>query len=329
MTVDARETDRSAIELMESALGGDEAAFTALTEPHRRALHVHCYRMLGSLHEAEDVVQETMLRAWRRLDTYRARAPFRAWLYGIATNACLDALAKRRPRILPRDIADPDDPSAPPAPPLTDVAWLEPYPDRLRDETEPETRLERRESIRLAFVAAIQHLAPRQRAVLLLRDVLGWSAKEVAELLGSSVASVNSALHRARTAVDALPPVEPTPDAATAELVARYVAAWDAADVAALASLLKEDVEMAMPPTPSWYRGRDAVVDFFAAHFQRFPLGRLTLALVGANGGPAFAIYDDGSPFAIKVLELDGGRVQAITGFVDPTLFGFFNAGGS
>jgi RNA polymerase sigma-70 factor (ECF subfamily) len=170
MTSAAAETDRG---LLEAAQRGDGDAFRALTEPHRRALHVHCYRMLGSVHDADDAVQDTMLRAWRKLDTYGGRASIRAWLYGIATNACLDALRRRPRRVLPHALAEPDDPEAVPAPPL-DVAWLEPYPD------DPHAALEEREGIRLAFVAAVQHLPPRQRAALLLRDVLGWRAKEVA-----------------------------------------------------------------------------------------------------------------------------------------------------
>jgi RNA polymerase sigma-70 factor (ECF subfamily) len=294
-----------------------DAEFEALVEPHLRALHVHCYRMLGSLHEAEDLVQETLLRAWRRLDTYAGRAPFGAWLYGIATNACIDALARRGPRLLPNAVADPDDPTVEPAPPRTDVAWLEPYPDRLLD---PASEVDRRETVRLAFVAAVQHLPPRQRAVLLLREVLGWSGQEVAELLGTTRASVNSALQRARAALE-LPPLERAPDDEEAAIVARYVAAWDAADVAALAALLREDVEMTMPPVPSWYRGRDALVTFFHAHFVRFPRGTMRLVPIRANGAPAFGVFADDEPSAIKVLEVERGGIRSIMGFVDPSLF--------
>jgi RNA polymerase sigma-70 factor (ECF subfamily) len=308
MTIGAEQTHRAV----------SEAEFEALVAPHLRALHVHCYRMLGSLHEAEDLVQETLLRAWRKLDTYAGRAPFGAWLYGIATHACLDA--RRSARLLPAALVEPDDPTATPAPPRTDVAWLEPYPDRLLD---PAADLDRRETVRLAFVAAVQHLPPRQRAVLLLREVLGWSAREVAELLGTSDASVNSALQRARAALE-LPPLERAPDDEEAAIVARYVAAWDAADVAGLAALLREDVEMAMPPTPSWYRGRDAVSAFFAAHFTRFPAGQLRLVPTCANAAPALAVFQGDEPFAIKVLEVDRAGIRAITGFVEPALFPFF-----
>src|SRR5919198_2706150 len=297
-----------------------DADFEALVQPHLRALHVHCYRMLGSLHEAEDLVQETLLRAWRRRDPYAGRAPFGAWLYGIATNACIDALARRERRVLPQAVFDPDDPAAEPGAPRTDVAWLEPYPDRLLD---PASEVDRRENVRLAFVAAVQQLPPRPRAVLLLRDVLGWSAQEVAELLGTTRASVNSALQRARAALE-LPPLERPPDEEEAAIVARYVAAWDDADVAGLAALLREDVEITMPPVPSWYRGRDAVTTFFHAHFERFPRGTMRLVPTRANAAPAFAFFAHGEPSAIKVLELEGGGIRSILGFVDPTLFPYF-----
>jgi RNA polymerase sigma-70 factor, ECF subfamily len=303
-----------------------EAEFRELVEPHLRALQVHCYRMLGSLQEAEDAVQETLLRAWRRHDTFGHRSSFRAWLYGIATNACLDALRRRRARTLPSLVVPPGDPSAVPAPPRTDIPWLEPYPDHLL-EADPAEQLELRETVRLAFVAAVQQLPPRQRAVLLLRDVLGWSAAEVAELLDTSVASVTSALQRARAGVETLPPLERLSANQERETVARYIAAWDAADVAALAALLKEDVEMTMPPTPSWYNGRGSVADFFTAHFERFPAGRLQLAPTRANAAPALAVYDGRSPFALKVLELDAGGIRTINGFTDPAIFRFLESG--
>jgi RNA polymerase sigma-70 factor, ECF subfamily len=320
MTSPAAEIHRAA-RLVDAARAGDERAFGALTEPHRRALHVHCYRLLGSLHEAEDLVQETMLRAWRRLETFEGRASFGAWLYGIATNACLDALRGRSRRVLPSAVVPPDDPAALPEPPLTDVSWLEPYPDHLL----PEAALERRETVRLAFVAAIQHLPPRQRAALLLRDVLGWSAPEIAGLLGSSVASVNSALQRARSAVEDVPAREKVVPDGEVELADRYLAAFEAADVAGLAALLKEDVELAMPPTPSWYRGRPAVTAFFATLFTRYEAGDLRLVPTRANGAPAFAVYERRQALAIKVLDLGGGGIAAITGFADPSLFASFD----
>jgi RNA polymerase sigma-70 factor (ECF subfamily) len=315
MTSAAAETDRG---LVEAARRGDEEAFRALTEPHRRALHVHCYRMLGSVHDADDAVQETMLRAWRKLDTYAGRASVRAWLYGIATNACLDDLRRRPRRVLPAAVAGPADPEAVPAPPL-ELAWLEPYPDRLLD---PQAALEEREGIRLAFVAAVQHLPPRQRAALLLRDVVGWSAKEVAELLGATVASVNAALARARVALRDLPPDERPASDVEAALVARYVAAWEAKDVAALAELLSEDVRMAMPPTPSWYAGRESVASFLRATFARFP--ELELGPTRANGAPALAVYNAGEALAVKSLEVGASGIREITGFADPRFFPLF-----
>jgi RNA polymerase sigma-70 factor (ECF subfamily) len=301
-----------------------EAAFEALVEPHVRALHVHCYRMLGSLHEAEDMVQETLLRAWRRYDAFEERSSFRAWLYGIATNACLDALRRRHraTRVLPNEIVSPADPTADPEPPRVDIAWLEPYPDRLL-EADPAERLDLRESVRLAFIAAVQQLPPRQRGVVLLRDVVGFSAAEVAELLGTTVGSVTSALQRARVALESTPPIESVSSEAERETVERYIAAWDAADVPALAALLRADVEMTMPPTPSWYRGRDAVAAFFTVHFTRFPAGRLRHTPTRQHGARARAVVDGDTPFALKVLELDRAGIRAINGFTDASLFAY------
>jgi RNA polymerase sigma-70 factor, ECF subfamily len=306
MTVVAAETHRATLRLVAAARAGDDVAFRELIEPHRRAIHVHCYRMLGSTHEAEDVVQETFFRAWRFLDAYAARASFSAWLYGIATHACLDALRRPRPRRLPPDLFPADDPTAEPAPPRAEIPWLEPYPDDLID---PAERAALRETLRLAFVAAIQNLSARQRAALLLRDVLGWSTREVADLLGTSVASVNSALQRARTVVPAERPPEPVEDA----LAARYLEAWEAADVRALAALLREDVEMAMPPTPSWYRGRDAVAAFLAATFERFP--GIRLSPTRTNTQPAFVATVGHEKLALKVLSCERNGIRAITGF--------------
>jgi RNA polymerase sigma-70 factor, ECF subfamily len=306
MTVVAAETHRATLRLVEAARAGDDAAFRELVEQHRRAIHVHCYRMLGSVHEAEDVAQETFFRAWRFLDAYAARASFSAWLYGIATHACLDELRRPRPRRLPPDLFPPDDPKAEPASPRAEIAWLEPYPDALLD---PAERAASRETLRLAFVAAIQNLPARQRAALLLRDVLGWSAQEVADLLGTSVASVNSALQRARVVVPAERPPEPVEE----ELAARYLAAWEAADVPALAKLLRDDVEMAMPPTPSWYRGRDAVAAFLAATLERFP--GIRLVPTSANTQPAFTVLVGEETLALKVLSCERDGIRALAGF--------------
>src|SRR5829696_5464333 len=237
----------------------DETEFTALAERHRRELHVHCYRMLGSFEDAEDTVQETFLRAWRRRETFEGRSTFRAWLYRIATNACLDLLARKRPE------------------PATggEVLWLQPYPDRLLDELpasdadEPEVVAVAREAIELAYVVAVQRLEPRPRAALILRDVLGWPAKDVAEVLGDSVNSVNSALQRARAGMREHLPAERQDwtggeeDAGTRELVRRYTDASVATDVDGLAAPLRDDVRCSMPPTPGLYVGRVAVVKYW------------------------------------------------------------------
>src|SRR4051812_14682214 len=241
-----------------------EEAFSGLAQRHRRELHVHCYRMLGSFEDAEDTVQETFLRAWRRRETFEGRSTFRAWLYRIATNACLDLLAKRRPE-----------------PAIGgEVPWLQPYPDRLLDELpaggadEPETVAVARETIELAYLVAVQHLAPRPRAALILRDVVGWPAKDVAELLGDSVNSVNSALQRARAGMREHLPAERQDwsgadgDAGTRELVRRFTDASVATDVDTIATMLRDDVRCSMPPTPGLYVGRDAVVrDWTASGF--------------------------------------------------------------
>lgn len=345
MTGSERETDRVAATsrsvadreaaVLDRARAGDDEAFQLLTAPVLRGLHVHCYRMLGSLHEAEDLVQETLLRAWRGLDRFQGRSSFRSWLYRIATNACLDALEQRRRRLLPNDDVAPDDPTAPPAPPAEAMLWVEPYPDSLLDaagDSEPSARYEARESIELGFIVAIQYLSPRQRAVLILRDVLGFSARETAAALETSVASVNSALHRARAALtDRLPDDgAQTLTSDDASLLDRYVRAWDEADVQGLVALLRDDAIMTMPPTPSWYAGRDAIGAFFATLFEGEFAGKLRVVPTRANRQPALAVYlRDSStgvhrPFAIKVLTLRGREIQAITGFADPSLFPLF-----
>src|SRR5918995_288490 len=217
--------------LLAAARGGDEHAFAQLTSPYRRELQTHCYRMVGSLHDAEDLVQETMLRAWRRLGGFEGRTSLRRWLYTIAT-----------------------------------IDWLEPYPDSLLPDpalADPQARLDLRESVGLAFLAAVQHLPPRQRAMLLLFDVLGWSAAEIAELLETSVAAVNSGLQRARATLDSRPAARPTEDEERA-LVERFVDAWDRVDIEGLVALLRDDAVMAMPPEPVWFDGREAVGEFFA-----------------------------------------------------------------
>jgi RNA polymerase sigma-70 factor (ECF subfamily) len=294
----------------------DEPAFSGLAERHRRELHVHCYRMLGSFQDAEDTVQETFLRAWRRRETFEGRSTVRAWLYRIATNACLDLLAKRRP-----------EPAS-----GGEVPWLQPYPDRLLDELaaddadEPEAVAEARETIELAYLVAVQHLAPRPRAVLILRDVLGWPAKDVAELLGDSVNSVNSALQRARAGMRAHLPAERQDwtggeeDSAARDLVRRFTAATEAADVHAVAAMLRDDVRCSMPPTPGLYVGRDAVVaDWLADGFEE--LTGLRAVPTSANRQPAVGFYlwqeqeQAYLPLTIDVLRICRGTITEITIF--------------
>ncbi|MBC8993852.1 MULTISPECIES: RNA polymerase subunit sigma-70 [Micromonospora] len=294
----------------------DEPAFAGLAQRHRRELHVHCYRMLGSFEDAEDTVQETFLRAWRRRETFAGRSTFRAWLYRIATNACLDLLAKCRPE------------------PATggEVRWLQPYPDRLLDELpaagadEPEAVAVARETIELAYLVAVQHLAPRPRAVLILRDVLGWPAKDVAELLGDSVNSVNSALQRARAGMREHLPAQrqdwtgDETDTRTRELVRRFTDAAVAKDVAALAAMLRDDVRCSMPPTPGLQIGRDAVVaDWVADGFES--LGSMRAVPTAVNRQPAVAFYlwqeSDGAylPLTVDALRVTGGAITEIVTF--------------
>ena len=284
-----------------AARAGDQDAFQHLIAPHHRELMVHCYRILGSWEDAEDTLQETWLRAWRRLDSFAGRASLRAWLYKIATNAALDALAGRRARTLPPALYAP----APPGDAIPELVpephWLEPLPDTLVDDRltfNPEARYEVRESVTLAFLAALQNLPGRQRAVLILRDVLAWHANEVADLLDTTVPAVNSALQRARTTMQQYqraqsPAAAPaTPDAQIASLLDRYVAAWEAADAATLVALLHEDAVLTMPPFPLWYRGREAIRWFLASYLFTGPAqGRFRLAATRANGAPACAVY--------------------------------------
>ena len=317
----------------------DESEFAALAERHRRELHVHCYRMLGSLDEAEDLVQETLLRAWRGRRGFEGRSSARAWLYRIATNACLDALRRRPRRVLAADVP-PAEPAAPDAP-AAEVSWLQPYPDSMLDAVPdrgagPAEAAESRETLELAFLAAIQHLAPRQRAALILRDALGWSASETAALLETSVAAANSALQRGREALKAHLPARrsewsrtPGADEADQALLARYIEALERADVAGLAALLAADARMTMPPYATWFAGRDAIAIFHARAV--FGGGRAFRHIATrANRQPAAAVYmrapGDAAflPLAIDVLRIDAGRIAEINAFVLPGLFGRF-----
>jgi RNA polymerase sigma-70 factor (ECF subfamily) len=313
-----------------AARGGDEAAFTTLVERYRRQLQVHCYRMLGSLEDAEDAVQEAFLRAWRKRRSFQGRSSFRAWLYGIATNACLDALARRR--------QPPRSGEANPA----EIPWLQPYPDRLLEgvapsEDEPDAVVVDKETIELAFLVAIQHLPPRQRAVLILRDVLGWSAKETAALLESSVPAVNSALQRARVALAGhLPPrrsewaAGTDPSEAERALLERYVEASEQGDGDAIAALLREDARFTMPPEPTLVVGRDAIVASWVEHgFGSEGFGRLRCVLTRANRQPAVAVYvlrsgdSEYRALAIDVLRIEEGALAEVTTF-GPDVFPAF-----
>jgi RNA polymerase sigma-70 factor (ECF subfamily) len=315
----------------------DAAAFADLVERHRRELRVHCYRMLGSYSESEDLVQETFLRAWRNIGGFAGRSSVRTWLYRIATNACLDHLAGRARRVLPDDLG------APPVP-VEEIEWLQPYPDRLwepagPEEAEPGNAVVTRETIELAFLAAIQHLPPRQRAVLILRDVLGWPAADTAGALDLSVAAANSALQRGRVTLrehlperrlDWRPAVEPT--GREREVLRRYMDAVERADLAAVADLLAADVRATMPPYRIWFAGRSANLAALRRSWDPASpdfVGRFRMAATRANGCPAAAAWTnrDGSAyraFAITVLRIEGGRIAGMTAFHDTRLFPAF-----
>jgi RNA polymerase sigma-70 factor, ECF subfamily len=326
--------------LVVAVRAGDASAFAELVEDYRRELQVHCYRMLGSYEDAEDMMQETLLRAWRNRESFEGRSSFRAWLYRIATNACLDALKRRPRRVLPPQVAAAADPRVPPLPPA-DMPWLQPYPDRLLEgiaagDEGPEDVLVSKETIELAFLVAIQHLGPRQRAVLILRDVLGWSAKESATLLETTVDSVNSALRRARSTLkrnlparrfEWAPGTDPTRE--ERRLLRRYMDAHERRDATTFAALLREESRLTMPPTATWYDGREAIVTFHAR--QVFVPELQWRALVTrANRQPAVALYTrrPGEPefraTVIDVLRIEDGLVAQIDSFILPSLFPAF-----
>jgi RNA polymerase sigma-70 factor (TIGR02960 family) len=327
--------------LLRRARGGDEVAFGRLADAYRRELQVHCYRIVGSVQDAEDLVQETLLAAWRGLDGFEGRASLRSWLYRIATNRCLNAL-RERGRRSPELPAPPALVPEPPAPTRRrDPIWLEPYPDALLEGVpdhshDPEARYEAREAIGLAFVAGLQRLPPRQRAVLVLRDVLGFRAAEVAETLGVTDASVTSALHRARAALDAglpgrQPEQAPLPDSpAERELVARFTDAFEGGDVEGIIALLTEDAWLTMPPEPLEYQGPAAIARFLSTVPAGGRLDMFRLVPTRANRQPAFGCYlrDPHAPIAhaygFMVLTLRGDRVAAITGFPDTSVFPHF-----
>lgn len=305
-------------ELVAAARGGDADAFEQLVAPYRAELQAHCYRMLGSLHDAEDALQDSLVRAWRSVGNLDDRGFVRAWLYKIATNRCLTTIDRRGRRELPIDV----DPGAP----ATEINWLEPYPD-----TSPEGHALTRESVELAFIAALQHLTAIQRAVLILREVLGFSAAEVASQLDTSPASVNSALQRARKVIDSAAPTQHTVlrdlgDEAVGAIVTRWTDAWHVGDIDAIVTMLAEDARYSMPPLPEWYRGRDEI----RAFLLRGPLrSRWRFLPTTANGQVAFGTYlwDEAAgqylPGGLDVLTIRNGHVAEVTAFLnaDLTLF--------
>jgi len=313
----------------------DSEDFARLSDPFRRELLAHCYRMLGSVHEAEDLVQETFLRAWRSYREFDgSRASMRTWLYRIATNACLTALEHRSRRPLPSSLGAPaEDPEGPLDAPQREVAWLQPIPDALLAMPgDPAMIVVARDSIRLAFIAALQHLPARQRAVLILRDVLAMRAAEVAGLLGTTTTAVNSALQRARVQLEQVAPAEDEVaepgDASQRELVDRYVAAFENADVTALTGLLRADVVLEMPPLPTWFTGAEAFGRFYAFRVFAVPDAWRVIP-AGANGQPAFALYkraDDGvhRAHSVVVLTIAGAGIARVVAFADPRLFPSF-----
>ena len=315
----------------------DSEEFARLTDTFRPELLAYCYRMLGSVHDAEDQVQETLVRAWRGYGDFEGRASLRTWLYRIATNACLRALENRQRRPLPSGLGAPEDSlDARPVAERSDIAWLQPIPDALvtPDSADPAVAVASRASMRLALIAALQYLPPRQRAVLLLRDVLGWRAAEVADLLGTTRTAVNSVLQRARTQLQEVSPAqdemhEPT-DTEQRALLDRYATAFENADVTALMQLLETDAVFEMPPQPMWFAGRDPIVQFLGSAVLRVP-GRFRMIPTVANGQPALVGYLRGADgrhhaHAVQVLTFAGSSISHIVSFNDPelvTTFGF------
>ncbi len=318
-----------------AAQAGDQMAFETLVGAYRRELLVHCYRMLGSVHDAEDLVQETLLRAWEKRATLTSPGSYRAWLYRIATNLCLNTLTRVPRRSLPPDTHPPSDPSSPSSPRLREPIWLEPFPDELLadQQIEPEYCALQRERITLAFLVALQHLTPTQRAILLLREVLEWPAVEVAEWLHLSVPAVNSALQRARRALHQLhegsetPMAEPRPH--VQDLLDRYVALWEQADIPGLVALLREDAWVTMPPIPAWFQGRAAIATLLSTRI--FTPGRQWRLLpTRANGSPAFGLYqreaeaDVYQLVGLVVLGVVGEQIGSLVAFLELSSFSSF-----
>lgn len=317
--------------------GASDESFRAIFEPHRRSITLHCYRMLGSLQDAEEIVQETLLRAWQR-QAEAGASTLRPWLYKIATNACLDQLLKaRRRRTLPQLVFPPSSATVKLARATNEKLWVEPAPDALLDVEDdvsrrPDQRVPMRESIALAFITALQFLSPKQRAALLLVDVLEWKPQEAAELLETSLVSVNSLLQRARKSVGARN-LNSTPSpltSADSALLQRFISSWESGDPEAFSALLADDALFSMPPQPEWFTGREAIVSFFAAMWSAQP-GQRRLLPLAANGGPAVAVYRRlrtpnavFEPGGITLLTMSEGRISRITRFGSPRLFPLF-----
>ena len=337
-TRDSPETSR----LIDAAKAGDEAAFGKLVEASRGELHAHCYRMLGSVHDAEDALQDTMLRAWRSLNRFEGRSAFKSWLYRIATNASLDLLKKRKQRHLATEYGPPGEAEGGPGEPLVESVWIEPYPS---DEiglddglATPEARYEQRESVELAFVASLQHLPATQRAVLILREVLGFSAKEVAETMETTVPSVTSALQRARATIEKHLPEQSQQQTLKAlgddeirEMVESYMEAWEKGDVDQVAAMLAEEAVISMPPMANWFRGEELFVFLrkwaFSGRLYNLEDRRVRCLPTIASGQLAFATYrwdleqEVFLPAVLQVLTLEGSKITEITGFVMPDVF--------
>jgi RNA polymerase sigma-70 factor (ECF subfamily) len=319
---------------------GDEATFGSIAEGYRRQLRVHCYRMLGSFDDAEDMVQETMLRAWRGRAAFEGRSSFRGWLYRIATNACLNVLERGPRRIMAPDVVPATgEPQVPKWAP--ELPWIQPFPDELLEpvappEAEPEAVMISRETIELVYLAAIQHLPPRQRAVLILRDALDWSARETAELLDMSLPSVNSALHRARSTMRGLLPDHEAgrvpaarPSEEEREVLGRFMSAFERADAASLAALLREDARLTMPPGLMWFDGRESMMGLYRQLLGPDAFGDFRLVATAANRQPAAAAYlrakgkTEYRLTGLNVLRVEGGRIAEITSFRPDLCSGF------
>ncbi|SON59453.1 ECF RNA polymerase sigma factor SigG [Mycobacterium simulans] len=311
----------------EDELGGD---FSSHAEPYRRELLAHCYRMTGSLHDAEDLVQETLLRAWKAYDRFEGKSSVRTWLHRIATNTCLSALEGRQRRPLPTGLGAPSSDPTGELVERAEVPWLEPLPDVADDPTDPQTIVGSRESVRLAFVAALQHLSPRQRAVLLLRDVLQWKAAEVADAIGATTIAVNSLLQRARSQLESVRPSSEdrltAPESPEAQdLLARYISAFETYDIDRLVELFTAEAIWEMPPYTGWYQGAQNIVTLIRQQCPAETTGDMRMVPLVANGQPAAAMYmrtgDAHLPFQLHVLDMSADRVSHVVAFLDDTLF--------